>query len=102
MAHTGKPNNLDRACYRVSKVPASSVLVSMLVLSLAFTAVAQTVPPPEWSDAVTAGGWWEDQVTDIAVDPNTGDIIVVGNFLYDLHLGPYVLSSVPQTGKNIL
>ena len=96
MAHTGKPNNMDRACYRVSKVPASSVLVSMLVLSLAFTAVAQTVPPPEWSDAVTAGGWWEDQVTDIAVDPGTGDVIVVGTFLYNLHLGPYVLSSVPH------
>ena len=79
----------------MSRVQVSSVLVSILVFSLAFTVVAQEVSPPEWSDAVTAGGWWEDQVTDIAVDPNTGDIIVVGNFLYDLHLGPYVLSSVP-------
>ena len=60
------------------------------------TSVAQSVTPPEWSDAVTLGGWWEDQVTDIAVDPDTGDMIVVGTFLYDLHLGPYVLSSVPH------
>ena len=79
----------------MSRVQVSSVLVSMLVFSLAFTVVAQEASPPEWSGAVTVGGWWEDQVTDIAVDHNTGDIIVVGNFLYDLHLGPYVLSSVP-------
>ena len=76
----------------MSKFRASWVLVSLLVLSMGQTAAAQAVTPPEWSDAVSLGGWWEDQVTDIAVDPNTGDIIVVGNFLYDLHLGPYVLS----------
>jgi len=71
------------------------VLASILVLSMGQTAAAQAVTPPEWSDAVALGGWWEDQVTDMAVDPETGDIIVVGNFLYDLHLGPYTLSSVP-------
>ncbi len=73
---------------------AGVLLSSLMVLSLAMPAAAQSESPPEWSDAVSAGGWWEDQITDIAVDPSSGDILVVGAFHYDMYLGPFYLTSV--------
>ena len=73
---------------------AGVLLSSLMVLSLAMPAAAQSESPPDWSAAVSAGGWWEDQITDIAVDPSSGDILVVGAFHYDMYLGPFYLTSV--------
>jgi hypothetical protein len=63
---------------------------SILVASLALAPIAPAAQTPDWFRAVDGPASFDDQGIDVALDPATGDVVVVGNAWVSPQPGLYV------------